>query len=93
VANSVPGIRETAAIAVSPPGGGPSLLWIFGVLQADCDVQPARLKAQVQQAIRQHLNPLFKIAEFVTIDALPRTPSHKIMRRLLRTTAAKPVAD
>ena len=59
VLNTVPGIRETAAVAVAPPGGGPSLLWIFAVLHEDCRQDASGLQSQLQQAIRTHLNPLF----------------------------------
>ncbi len=89
VVNGVSGIRESAAIAVSPAGGGPSTLWIFAVLREECQASAAELRGQSQAAIRQHLNPLFEIQEFVPIDALPRTASHKIMRRLLRDDATR----
>jgi acetyl-CoA synthetase len=42
------------------------------------------LKADLQKAIAQRLNPLFKISDLVLVDALPRTASNKIMRRVLR---------
>ncbi len=87
VLNALDGIRETAAIACSPPGGGPSLLWIFAVLQSDCADAPDALRGRMQTAIRGHLNPLFKIERVVAIDTLPRTASHKIMRRVLRDRA------
>jgi acetyl-CoA synthetase len=35
------------------------------------------------------LNPLFKIHQVTVIDALPRTASHKIMRRVLRDRAGQ----
>lgn len=82
VLQSVPGVTETAAIAVSP-AGGPSLLVIYAV----CAKQPADqddLAAAMQTAIRLDLNPLFKIHDLVLVDALPRTPSNKVMRRALR---------
>ncbi|MBI3839444.1 MAG: AMP-binding protein [Planctomycetia bacterium] len=89
VLNSVPGIRETAAIAVSPLAGGPSMLWIFAALKPECKDDHAMLRVRLQEAIRQHLNPLFKIEEVSVIDTLPRTASHKIMRRLLRDDAVR----
>jgi acetyl-CoA synthetase len=89
VLNTVEGIRETAAIAVSPLAGGPSMLWVFAALQAGVDADTAELRNRLQAAIRQHLNPLFKIQEVSVIDALPRTASHKIMRRLLRDDAVR----
>jgi acetyl-CoA synthetase len=88
VLNRLPGVLETAAVAVPPPGGGPSLLWIFAVPQnpwTDHDV----LLAAMRQAIREHLNPLFKIEHLVLLDSLPRTASNKVMRRMLREQAIR----
>ena len=82
VLNSVSGIREVAAIAVSPPDGGPSQLVIYAVLLPGADTDS--LHASLQSAIREHLNPLFRIHDVVVVDALPRTASNKIMRRVLR---------
>jgi acetyl-CoA synthetase len=84
VLNAVAGVVETAAVAVPPPGGGPSLLWIFAVAPA---ADKAVLLSTMRQAVREHLNPLFKIEEVVLVDALPRTASNKVMRRLLRDQA------
>ena len=78
------GIRETAAIAVSPPGGGPSQLVIYAVLLENVDMEREPLKAALRMAIRQHLNPLFRIHDVVIVDDLPRTASNKVMRRILR---------
>lgn len=75
-------IVEIAAIAVMPAGGGPSQLVLYTVADAEVDV--AALQATMQSAIRQHLNPLFKISDVVLIDKLPRTASNKVMRRVLR---------
>ncbi|MBI1926820.1 AMP-dependent synthetase, partial [Candidatus Poribacteria bacterium] len=82
--SSVDGIHETAAIAVSPPEGGPSQLVIYAVLLPGSDVEKGALKTTLQSAIRQALNPLFKIHDVVIVDALPRTASNKVMRRVLR---------
>jgi acetyl-CoA synthetase len=38
----------------------------------------------MQNSIKRDLNPLFKIHDVVLVDALPRTPSNKVMRRVLR---------
>ena len=38
----------------------------------------------MQQVLRGELNPLFKIHEVVVVEALPRTASNKVMRRILR---------
>ncbi|MDQ3814866.1 MAG: AMP-binding protein, partial [Armatimonadota bacterium] len=80
---SVPEVTETAAIAVSP-GGGPSRLVVYAVCSAAQVMSTEELLAAMQQAIKRDLNPLFKIHDLVLIDALPRTASHKVMRRVLR---------
>ncbi len=82
VLNSVSGIREVAAIAVSPPDSGPSQLVIYAVLLPGADT--GSLTASLQSAIRNHLNPLFRIHDVIVVEALPRTASNKIMRRVLR---------
>jgi acetyl-CoA synthetase len=79
----VPGISEVAAIAVSPDGG-PSLLVVYAVPTTGCPSDQPAVLAGMKQAIRQELNPLFKIHDLVLIDALPRTASNKVMRRTLR---------
>lgn len=80
VLQTVPGVIETAAIAISACGG-PSALVIYAVCSSD---DRASLLVEMQGAIRSELNPLFKIHDLVLIDALPRTASNKVMRRVLR---------
>ena len=41
----------------------------------------------MQTAIKQHLNPLFKIGDLELVSSLPRTASNKVMRRVLRERA------
>lgn len=81
-------VRETAAIAVSPPDGGPSQLVVYAVLNSEPKSEPKDatpvLRESMQNTLRQRLNPLFKISDLVIMDALPRTASNKIMRRVLR---------
>lgn len=77
------GVIESAAIAVSPAGGGPSELALFVVL-SDGDNDLDLLRERMQSRIRAELNPLFKIAKLHPIDLLPRTASNKVMRRRLR---------
>ena len=82
VLNGVDGIRETAAVAVSPKDGGPSQLVIYVV--PVCAISVPEIHEALQTALRQRLNPLFRIDEVVVVEALPRTASNKVMRRLLR---------
>lgn len=84
VLNALPGIYETAAIAFNPPDGGPSQLIIYTVLKANNSVDTVQIKTDMQNALKERLNPLFKIHEVIFIAALPRTASNKIMRRILR---------
>lgn len=81
---AVPGVTETAAIAIAPPGGGPSLLVIFAVCMAKQSRTKTELLAAMQDVIKRNLNPLFKMSDVVLVDALPRTASNKVMRRVLR---------
>lgn len=76
------GLRESAAIAVEPVGGGPSKLVMYVVADENADL--TTLRDEMQARIRTQLNPLFKIADVVMVDALPRTASAKVMRRSLR---------
>ncbi len=77
------GLVEAAAIAVDPPGGGPSALVMYVVVDPGAVLND--VAAEMQQRIRTTLNPLFRIADVVAIDRLPRTASAKVMRRSLRT--------
>jgi acetyl-CoA synthetase len=84
VMNRVEGVAETAAIAVTPKAGGASQLVVYTVTEPGRWNDRGELKAELQTQIRQGLNPLFKIADVVLIDTLPRTASNKVMRRVLR---------
>lgn len=84
VLNSVAGIYQTAAIAVSPPNGGPSQLVIYAVVAPERQQDKIALQTELQKAIALQLNPLFKIYDLAIVDALPRTASNKVMRRTLR---------
>lgn len=78
------GVREVAAIAVPPEGGGPSQLIIFVVMNEATELISEQLHQEMQQIIRTQLNPLFKIHAVREIEQLPRTASNKVMRRKLR---------
>ena len=86
VCNEVPGVLETAAIGVSPAGGGPSRLIIFAIVHADvkAELSADKLKVLLQQSVKSLLNPLFHVGEVVLADKLPRTASNKVMRRVIR---------
>jgi acetyl-CoA synthetase len=79
----VPGVKEVAAIAVSPMDG-PSQLVIYAACLSGSEKCKDALQAAMQETIRRDLNPLFKISDVVLVDSLPRTPSNKVSRRALR---------
>ncbi|MDH3198928.1 MAG: AMP-dependent synthetase, partial [Candidatus Krumholzibacteria bacterium] len=82
VLNTVEDVVETAAVAIEPEDGGPSTLVVYTVTSGGADV--AALKAAMQRAVSKSLNPLFRVHDVVVLDALPRTASNKVMRRVLR---------
>ena len=69
---------------MDPPGGGPSRLIVCAVLRPDATAAPRDWTAEFQKAIRDHLNPLFRVHAVNLVESLPRTASNKVMRRLLR---------
>lgn len=77
-------VTETAAVAISPPDGGPGELIIYTVLKKTLQLNPDELKSRFQGILKSRLNPLFRIKEVILTDGLPRTASNKIMRRVLR---------
>jgi acetyl-CoA synthetase len=93
VVGRVAGVREAAAVAVSPPGGGPSMLVVYAVLAGETEFNAADLRWAMQQAISAELNPLFQVYDVVMIEALPRTASHKVLRRELRAEYEKRISQ
>ena len=89
VVNRLDFIKESAAIAVSPEGGGPDKLVIYYV--ATRDIKPEDALKHIQNSIKTQLNPLFKASDALTIQNLPRTASGKVMRRKLRSNYQKSV--
>ena len=81
---AMPELKECAAIAVSPQGGGPSQLVLFVVMKPGSNLPLESIQKTMQTQIRSQLNPLFKVHAVEKIDTLPRTASNKVMRRLLR---------
>jgi acyl-coenzyme A synthetase/AMP-(fatty) acid ligase len=49
--------------------------------------QLQQLQQACQAAIKQSLNPLFKVHKVVQVPSLPRTASNKVMRRMLKSPA------
>ncbi len=88
VINKLEFIKESAAIAVSPEEGGPSVLVIYAVCLPSNETPENKLRL-TQSIVKKQLNPLFKVQELIEIDKLPRTASGKVMRRELRKSHKK----
>jgi len=73
-------IIECAAVGITSKQAGPTRLVLFCVIKENV----SDLKTLLQKQINSHLNPLFRIYDVVIKDALPRTTSGKIIRRVLR---------
>jgi len=65
-------VLESAAIAAAPEDGGPAKLVVFYVENKNQNNDEDRLKA-AQKIVKTELNPLFKVADLLKIDVLPRT--------------------
>jgi len=83
VINQLDFVKESAAIAVSPEDGGPSVLIVYAVVLPSDLSEEEKLK-HAKNMIKEQLNPLFKVEQLIEIDLLPRTASGKVMRRKLR---------
>lgn len=86
VVSIVDGVKEVAAIAVAPAGGGPSRLVLCVAMESGKTADSKQIQEQMQQKIKQNLNPLFKIDDVFVLQALPRTASNKVIRRQLRSS-------
>lgn len=90
----VPEVQQAAAISIAPPTGGPEQLVLFLVPKDESKSITDKTLLNVtssscQQAIRRHLNPLFKVQQVVLVKTLPRNASNKVMRRVLREQSQK----
>ena len=84
-----PDVEAAAAVATSDPAGGPAQLAVFAVPRTS-PRDAAEVQKELQALLRSELNPLFRIVRLQWIDALPRTASNKVMRRLLRDRIENP---
>ncbi|XP_038880763.1 probable acyl-activating enzyme 17, peroxisomal isoform X2 [Benincasa hispida] len=83
-------ILETAAIGVSPQGGGPEQLVIAIVYKnpSETSLDLNKLKLSLNSSLQKNLNPLFRVHRVVPYRSLPRTATNKVMRRILRQQLA-----
>jgi acetyl-CoA synthetase len=82
-----PAIVESAAVGFVPRGQRAEKLALFVVLREP--IEKDLLERELSLLIARKLNPLFRVAEVIPLEALPRTASNKIMRRELRTLLSK----
>ena len=85
--NTLPFIKESAAIAIAPKDGGPDKLIVYYIPLHEITKSDALI--EIKQLIKNQINPLFKVSDVVVVDKLPRTASGKIMRREIRKMYAK----
>lgn len=84
VLNQLPNVRESAAIACIPEHGGPSQLVIYVRLVDPIAFDVIALKKLFQDSLKKNINRAFHVHDVVIVDRIPKTSSHKIMRRVLR---------
>ena len=84
MAANVPGVLEIAAVGVPPPKGGPERLMVFFVTVSGWSGRADEVAKFFSSSLKAKLNPLFKVSHAIKVDALPRTASNKVMRRVLR---------
>ncbi len=84
VINQLDFVKESAAIALSPSGGGPSQLVLY-IVSLPSDLSTDEKLKRAKTIIKERLNPLFKVEKLIEIEQLPRTASGKVMRRTLRS--------
>ena len=79
-------VHESAAIGVTPEGGGPSNLVIYAITNEEKTSKMGKeeLLKELSSVLKKDLNPLFKVSDLVLTNSLPRTSSNKVMRRVLR---------
>jgi acyl-coenzyme A synthetase/AMP-(fatty) acid ligase len=82
-------ILETAALALSPQGGGPEQLVIMVVFKEGPVPSIDTCRKAFSLAIQKKLNPLFKVSAVEVVSEFPRTASNKLLRRVLRAKVAQ----
>ncbi len=89
VLNRHPLVGESAAVTFPEDRGGPERLVAY-IVPARPLSDTEALREELQSLLGAQLNPLFRLSEVVLVDALPRTASNKLLRRLLRSPRDPP---
>jgi amino acid adenylation domain-containing protein len=78
--NTVPGIHESAVVAIDTGGFEGACICGAYVLTSGSDLTPARLRHELQQLVPDYMLP----SRWLVLDRLPRTANGKTDRRELR---------
>ncbi len=89
-----PMVREVAAVAVADKQGGPNQLIVFVVASTPA-AEPTEhaLQQALQRRLSSQINPLFRVGRVIRLQAMPRTASNKVMRRVLRQQAEEALSE
>jgi propionyl-CoA synthetase len=83
---SHPAVAECAVIGVSDPIKG-QVPRAFVVLKAGAGTDPATLRAELVQLVRDQIGPVAALRQADIVPALPKTRSGKILRKTMRGIA------
>lgn len=84
-------VAEAAVVGIPHAITGEAI-YAFVTLKADVDPN-SHLKKELNQTVRELIGPIAKLEEIQWTNALPKTRSGKIMRRILRKIAAHQTND
>lgn len=79
----LPEIFDVAAVGVPDPEKGQKLI-VFYTTPKNLEVNENNLAAIIRTRVEQRMGKPFRPAEVYRVDALPKTRSQKIMRRIIR---------
>ncbi|MFE5704317.1 AMP-binding protein [Rhodococcus koreensis] len=87
VLSAHPAVAECAVIGIADElkGQRPSG---YVVLKADATVDPEQLRAEVVQLVRDRIGAVAAFRDLTVVDALPKTRSGKILRKVMRSITA-----
>ncbi len=83
---SHPAVAECAVIGVADPLKG-QVPRGFVVLKAGIDADPAEVRSELVQRVRDEIGPVAAFKEVDVVDGLPKTRSGKILRKTMREIA------
>ncbi|MFZ5704040.1 MAG: AMP-binding protein [Pseudomonadota bacterium] len=85
-------VAECAVVGVADALKG-QLPWAFVVLEKAASPEPGMVEREIVRLVRDMIGPVAALRDVITVPALPKTRSGKILRRLLREIAERGRAD